>query len=65
MAYYNVCPDCDSNLDPGEKCDCKKEQKPEECEKDLILRGGEVFGGYLTTVGRALPRNGDRAVRVG
>lgn len=25
MAYYNVCPDCGCNLDPGEKCDCKKE----------------------------------------
>ncbi|MCD7824582.1 MAG: hypothetical protein LUH14_01220 [Clostridiaceae bacterium] len=25
MAYYNVCPKCGSNLDPGEKCDCEKE----------------------------------------
>lgn len=25
MAYYNVCPSCGSNLDPGEKCDCEKE----------------------------------------
>ena len=23
MAYYNTCPDCGSNLDPGEKCDCR------------------------------------------
>lgn len=23
MAYYNVCPDCGSNLDPGERCDCQ------------------------------------------
>lgn len=31
MAYYNVCPNCGSNLDPGEKCDCQKEKlKPEE-----------------------------------
>ena len=22
MAYFNVCPDCGSNLDPGEVCDC-------------------------------------------
>lgn len=26
MAYYNVCPDCGANLDPGEKCDCKNER---------------------------------------
>ena len=26
MAYYNVCPDCGCNLDPGEKCDCKNEK---------------------------------------
>lgn len=27
MAYYNVCPDCGCNLDPGEKCDCRKEEE--------------------------------------
>lgn len=26
MVYYNVCPDCGCNLDPGEKCDCRKEE---------------------------------------
>ena len=25
MAYYNVCPKCGCNLDPGEKCDCEKQ----------------------------------------
>lgn len=25
MAYYNTCPNCGSNLDPGEKCDCERE----------------------------------------
>ncbi len=25
MAYYYTCPDCGANLDPGEKCDCRKE----------------------------------------
>lgn len=24
MAYYTVCHACGANLDPGEKCDCKK-----------------------------------------
>lgn len=26
MAYYNTCPKCGSNLDPGEKCDCEREK---------------------------------------
>lgn len=25
MAYFETCPHCGSNLDPGEKCDCAKE----------------------------------------
>jgi len=24
MPYFYPCPDCGANLDPGEKCDCKK-----------------------------------------
>lgn len=33
--YYMECPYCGSNLDPGEKCDCrdKKEEKTEEMKK--------------------------------
>jgi hypothetical protein len=35
MAYYNTCPKCGCNLDPGEKCDCErvkpKEQKNSFC----------------------------------
>ena len=27
MAYYNTCPNCGANLDPGESCDCKREKK--------------------------------------
>lgn len=23
MPYYNTCPNCGANLDPGERCDCK------------------------------------------
>ena len=29
MAYYNVCPNCGSNLDPDEKCDCESVKKKE------------------------------------
>ena len=24
MAYYNTCPVCGANLDPGEECECEK-----------------------------------------
>lgn len=39
MAYYNVCPDCGSNLDPGERCDCRKEteQKREFFDRHLKM----------------------------
>lgn len=30
MAYYNVCPRCGCNLDPGEKCDCEDEKEKQE-----------------------------------
>lgn len=26
--YYRVCPYCGANLDPGEVCDCPKENRP-------------------------------------
>ncbi len=25
MAYYSICRKCGGTLDPGEKCDCRKE----------------------------------------
>lgn len=28
MAYYNTCPKCGANLDPGEKCTCWQEKEP-------------------------------------
>ena len=27
MAYYRTCPYCGCNLDPGERCDCRTEEK--------------------------------------
>lgn len=27
MAYFNTCPKCGGNLDPGEKCDCENEKQ--------------------------------------
>lgn len=34
MAYYNICPNCGSNLDPGEKCDCQREKSQPEEKKE-------------------------------
>ena len=30
MAYYNICPDCGSNLDPCEKCTCSAEKTKQQ-----------------------------------
>ena len=38
MAYYNICPSCGCNLDPGEKCDCKEIKAQRE----------EFFAGLLS-----------------
>lgn len=27
MAFYITCPNCGSNLDPGERCDCEREKE--------------------------------------
>ena len=38
MAYYNTCPACGCNLDPGERCDCENEKKKTEQMYDKIIR---------------------------
>lgn len=42
MAYYNTCPNCGSNLDPGEKCLCQneKEKKQEFFKRYLRMEPG-------------------------
>jgi len=27
MSYYRTCPYCGANLDPGERCDCRDNEK--------------------------------------
>lgn len=34
MSYYNTCPYCGANLDPGERCDCLDENEEDENEED-------------------------------
>lgn len=45
MTYYYVCPDCGSNLDPGEKCDCAREKKKEAESERLKVESatGQLF----------------------
>lgn len=40
--YYWTCPHCGANLDPGESCDCHKEN-PEQTEVDnyKAVQGGD------------------------
>lgn len=42
MAYFNICPNCGSNLDPGEKCDCEQEQKKREEFMESHMRAGKA-----------------------
>lgn len=48
MAYYNVCPHCGCNLDPGEKCDCEsikaREQETSRIFYSQILMTDEKGG---------------------
>lgn len=40
MAFYNTCPKCGANLDPGEKCTCenkKKEEKETGMARQLLV----------------------------
>lgn len=43
MPYYNTCPRCGSNLDPGERCECEREQRKNQ----------DFFGRHLKTEARA------------
>lgn len=46
MAYYNTCPHCGSNLDPGERCECVREKERRRTELGEILaigNGGQLY----------------------
>lgn len=38
MAYYNICPNCEATLDPGEKCDCQRENTRRQESMNRLLR---------------------------
>ena len=35
--YYNECPFCGCNLDPGERCDCRDEKEKEKRKVEDLL----------------------------
>ena len=41
--YYNTCPICNANLDPGEICNCEMEhiERENKIIRQLIIRPGE------------------------
>lgn len=53
MAYYRVCPNCGSNLDPGEKCDCQTEKPRYE---PIIKRKPQHRTAAKVTAGTAAER---------
>ncbi|MFA9465331.1 MAG: hypothetical protein ACERKN_13685 [Velocimicrobium sp.] len=41
MAYFNTCPACGCNLDPGEHCDCAQEKEKEKGILNSMLLTGK------------------------
>ena len=35
--YYRTCPECGSNLDPGEQCDCNEEKEFRKKSQSVFL----------------------------
>ena len=56
MAYYTTCPNCGSNLDPGERCDCQleKQPEPEPKKKKLPRRTATAKKSKASTVRRTV-----------
>ena len=40
--YYEICPNCGSNLDPGEKCDCK-EKAPDAGTAGNLIKTNKLY----------------------
>ena len=50
MAYFNVCPSCGSNLDPGERCDCLIRREHDRAALGKWIRAEPVTGQYVLQV---------------
>lgn len=40
MAFYDTCPICGANLDPGERCDCQEKKEQETQKRQSMFRMG-------------------------
>lgn len=63
MPYYHVCPECGSNLDPGETCECILRRQAQE-EKERSAKG-DTDGSDIAAADRVLPRTEDGKRRMG
>ncbi len=59
MGYYRECPDCGSNLDPGEKCECIKERTLFAYQMSKVLETDESGQIYMRGI---LDENVRRAI---
>ena len=50
MAYYNTCPNCGSNLDPGEQCNCEDFNERSQIGTDDICKDQDKFLQYIHEV---------------
>lgn len=47
MAYYNVCPVCGGNLDPGERCDCQQRKRQERVAFGKWIKAEPATGQFV------------------
>ncbi len=45
MSKFYTCPNCGSNLDHGEICDCEADKRPEQQQPDPALSAGSLATG--------------------
>ena len=59
MAYYNTCIECGANLDPGEICDCQKEQEknPLSAATEIRINGKNLLNTEPTFLALIIPQN--------
>lgn len=58
MAYYNTCIECGANLDPGEICDCQKEQEknPLSAATEIRINGKNLLNTEPTFLALIIPQ---------
>lgn len=59
MAFYNTCPLCGSNLDPGEPCNCELEREKENTAFSELLDiepGGQFYFGFANVKNGGIER---------